>query len=135
MRMLALMLPGVLLLAAVLAAQDNSATVRGILTDTSGAVIPGATVSLATGRMVKSAVTQTDGSYTFIGLAPGEYTVKVAFPGFDAFEKALTAVPGQSAPFAIQLTPSGGTQQVTVSGGGGPELSTDPADSHSALVL
>jgi hypothetical protein len=135
MRMLALMLPGTLLLAAVLAAQENTATLRGTLTDTSGAVIPGATVSLASGKTVKSAVTQTDGSYTFIGLAPGEYAVKVAFPGFDAFEKSLTAVAGQSVPFPIQLTPSGGIQQVTVSGGQGPELSTDPADNQSALVL
>jgi Carboxypeptidase regulatory-like domain len=135
MRMLALMLPGALLLAAALAAQENSATLRGILTDTSGAVIPGATVSLTGGKTVRSAVTQTDGSYALVGLTPGEYTVKVQFPGFDAFEKVVSAGSGESVPFPIQLTPSGGNQQVTVSDGAGPELSTDPADNHSALVL
>src|SRR5579863_183320 len=135
MRALALMLPGTLLLAAVLAAQENSATLRGTLTDTSGALIPGATISLATGRTVMSAVTQTDGSWTFAGLTPGAYTVRVEFPGFDVFQKALTADSGESVPFSIQLTPSGGTQEVTVSGGQGPELSTDPAENQSALVL
>ena len=135
MRRLALTLPGILLLAAVLAAQESSATLHGVLTDTSGAVIPGATISLIIGKTAKSAVTETDGSYTFIGLAPGEYNVKVEFPGFDVFEKTLSVDAAESVPFSIQLTPSGGNQQLTVTGGQGPELSTDPADSHSALVL
>jgi hypothetical protein len=135
MRALALMLPGTLLLAAVAAAQENLTTLRGTLTDTSGAVIPSATISLATSKTVKRTASQTDGSWSFEGLAPGPYTVKVEFPGFNVFEKALMLDAGESIPFAIQLTPSGGNQQVTVSDGQGPELSTDPAGSHSALVL
>jgi hypothetical protein len=141
MRTLALMLPGAfllaaaLLLAAVLAAQENSVILRGTLTDTSGAAIPSAAISLATGKTVKHAATQTDGSWSFEGLAPGPYTVRVEYPGFNVFEKALTVDVGESVPFAIQLTPSGGNQQVTVSGGQGPELSTDPADNQSSLVL
>jgi hypothetical protein len=83
MRMLAVML--VHLTLTRLAAQENSATLRGTLPDKSGAVIPGVTVSLTTGETAKSAVTQTDGSYTFIGLVPGEYMVRVEFPGVRSF--------------------------------------------------
>jgi hypothetical protein len=57
------------------------------------------------------------------------------FPGFEAFEKAFTVDSGESVPVPIQLTPSGDNQQVTVSGGQCPELSMDPANNQSALVL
>jgi hypothetical protein len=123
------------LLATMLVAQQNTGIVRGVLTDTSGAVIPAATVSLTGGDTRKTAVTQADGSYTFPGLPSGDYTVKVEFPGFRIFEKTVTVDAGKSIEFPIQLIPSGGTQAVTVSGGKGPELSTDPSKNQSALVV
>jgi hypothetical protein len=134
MRTLAFILPGILL-ATVLAAQQNSGTLRGVLTDASGAVIPAATVSLTSGNTRKTATTQTDGSYTFVGLAPAEYTIKVEFPGFETFEKPVTVDAGRSVQFSIQLIPGGGRQEVTVSGGKGPELSVDPANNQSALIV
>ena len=72
-------------------AQQTTGTVKGVMTDDSGAVIPAASVSLVGGNGVtKTAQTQADGSYTFVGVAPGDYTVKVAFPGFSPFEKTVT---------------------------------------------
>src|SRR5580700_7360403 len=114
MRTLALMLLGTMA-----AVPQTPGTLRGVLTDSSGAIIPGATVSLTTANNARTATSQTDGLYTFVGLTPGEYTIKVNFPGFEAFEKAVTMDSGKSLQFPIQLTPSGGKQEVTVSGGKG----------------
>ena len=58
--------------------------VTGTVTDDTGAVISGASVSLknnATGT-VANTVTTSAGQYTEEGLQPGRYTVTVAAPGF-----------------------------------------------------
>ena len=53
-------------------------------------MIPAASVSLAaTGGAAKTAQSQADGSYTFVGLAPGQYTVRVTFPGFKTLRNPL----------------------------------------------
>jgi hypothetical protein len=59
------------------------ATLRGTLTDESGAPLPDATVLLnaATGE-AKESVSQGDGSYVFEGLKPGKVTLSVTAPGF-----------------------------------------------------
>ncbi len=67
-------------------AQTGTGTVRGTMTDDSGAVIPAANVTLTGNGVTKTAQTQADGTYMFQGLAPGQYTVKVAFPGFAPVE-------------------------------------------------
>ncbi len=130
MRTLALML-----LATMAATPQTPGILRGVLTDSSGAIIPGATVLLTTGNNAKSATSQADGSYTFVGLTPGDYTIKVDFPGFETFEKTVTVDAGKSVQFPIQLTPGGGKQEVTVSGGKGPELSTEASNNQSALIV
>jgi len=80
-----------LLLAAALTvfsapAQQTTGTLRGVLTDDSGAIIPGATATIIGSGVQKSVRTQNDGSYTFAGLLSGQYTVRVTFPGFSPFE-------------------------------------------------
>jgi len=124
-----------MLLATMAATPQTPGILRGVLTDSSGAIIPGGTVSLTTGNNAKSATSQADGSYTFVGLTPGAYTVKVEFPGFERFEKEVTVDAGKSVQLSIQLIPGGGRQEVTISGGKGPELSTDPSNNQSALVV
>ncbi|MBV9745958.1 MAG: carboxypeptidase regulatory-like domain-containing protein, partial [Acidobacteriia bacterium] len=56
-------------------AQPTGGTVRGTVTDNSGAVVPAATVSLTGNGVERSAQTQADGSYVFQGVTPGQYTV------------------------------------------------------------
>jgi hypothetical protein len=122
-------------IASTIAGQQSSSTVRGILTDASGAVIPAAKVVLISAETRRDAETQVDGSFAFTGLASGEYTAKVEFPGFEPFQKAITLETGRNLQLPIQLIPSGGKQEVTVSGGQGPELSVDAASNASALVV
>src|ERR1035438_6438234 len=84
-----LLLAGALLVGGALA-QQTVGTVKGTLADDSGAVIPAANVTLTGNGATKTAQSQSDGSYTFTGLRPGQYTVSVTFPGFAPFAKPVT---------------------------------------------
>ncbi|MBP1606577.1 MAG: Outer rane receptor for ferrienterochelin and colicin [Acidobacteria bacterium] len=81
-----LVLVAVMLLAGfgVAYAQTGASGLRGKITDAQGAVIPGATVSLAnpaTG-FTRDTVTDASGDYQFVSIPPGTYTLKVELTGF-----------------------------------------------------
>src|SRR5688572_33221282 len=64
-------------------AQVTTATLLGAVRDTSGAVIPGATVIAAhqgTG-VTREAVTDERGEFVLTALATGPYAVRIALPG------------------------------------------------------
>jgi hypothetical protein len=108
-----------------------------VLTDSSGAVIPGAPVMLipaGTGT-TQNTTTAADGSWSFVGVPGGNYTVTVHFPGFGAFEKAIAIQAGRTIDDPIQLVPEAGKQEITVSGGPGPELSLDPGSNASSATI
>src|SRR5258707_14766724 len=60
--------------------------IGGTVTDSSGAVLPGASVTLSNPRGSiggnQEAVTDARGAYQFIRLVPGAYTVKAELEGF-----------------------------------------------------
>src|SRR5215813_11373875 len=57
------------------------ATLRGVITDPSGAIVPGATVTLTTNAgTVTTAVTASDGSFCIAGIATGDCTVQASAP-------------------------------------------------------
>ncbi|HVY91266.1 MAG TPA: carboxypeptidase regulatory-like domain-containing protein [Bryobacteraceae bacterium] len=119
--------------AAVFAQQ--TASLRGILTDSSGAVIPAATVSLNGNGAKKSVQTQADGTYLFPGLTAGDYKLSVNYPGFVAYEHAVTIQPGIASQNPIQLIPGGGKQEVNVTSEVDAAVSVDPNENKSAVVL
>src|ERR1700675_3680184 len=55
-------------------------TLRGVVTDTTGAVGPGATVTANGPSGARTATSASDGSYTFVGLPSGDYTVQASAP-------------------------------------------------------
>ena len=84
---------GLVLLAAALAApapaQDFRGAITGRVTDTSNAVLPGATVTAtntATNQPTSS-VTNSDGLYNLLFLTPGIYNVVTELPGFKKLER------------------------------------------------
>ena len=94
------------LLTANMPAQTASGTLRGRITDPSGAVIPNATVAATTadGKSV-TAVTNSQGIYEFKGLAPGDYTVTATARAFAvAQEEAVKVTAGQVQEFDIALS-------------------------------
>jgi protocatechuate 3,4-dioxygenase beta subunit len=64
--------------------QINNATLTGTVTDATGAVLPGVTITAAntaTG-VVTTSLTNEAGAYTIPSLIPGTYTVSAELPGF-----------------------------------------------------
>src|ERR1017187_7765697 len=74
----------VLLLSSLSVAQRDLGTITGTVTDSTGAVVPGATVTIAadaTGESYKIP-TSASGDYTRVALPTGSYTVTVEAQGF-----------------------------------------------------
>src|SRR5215510_15355157 len=83
MRISVLSLAGLLLLAATAHAQD--AAIAGVVKDSSGAVMPGVSVTAASPVLIeqqRSAVTDGDGRYIITQLRPGVYSVTFNLQGF-----------------------------------------------------
>jgi hypothetical protein len=110
-------------------------TVKGTLTDSSGAVIPAAAVTLAGPGPNRSAQTQADGSYTFNGLAPGSYTVSVSIPGFEPFSKSVKVDGAAAVETPIQLAIRAETQKVTVAGEAVAKVTVEADDNKTAIVM
>lgn len=120
--------------AASLAAQ-NTGTLKGQVTDQSGAAIPNASVTL-TGPNNAVKVAQTDGSgaYSVNGLPPGEYTVRVMAPGFTLFEKpGMTMDTGRVTTLDVPMAIAVEKQEVTVADT--QQIAIDPDKNAGALVL
>jgi hypothetical protein len=68
---------------------QNTAEIYGKVTDASGAIMPGATVTLTSPVLLQplTAVTTETGSYRFPGLGVGTYTIKFELPGFKTVVK------------------------------------------------
>src|SRR5689334_16751986 len=59
----------------------QTGALRGTVTDQSGAIIPGATVTISgPAGLVKSATADSEGVYSFSGLALGDYAVQAVAP-------------------------------------------------------
>jgi outer membrane receptor for ferrienterochelin and colicin len=64
-------------------AQEQRGAIQGIVKDSSGAVLPGATVTIETGTGVKlDAVSDPSGEYRFPSVLPGTYSVSATLSGF-----------------------------------------------------
>ena len=111
-------------------------TVRGEVSDPSGATVAGATV-LLTGPDGKSRdfATNKDGAYEAAGLAPGSYTVKVVAEGFGLFTAANVMVKaGQVQTLKVALTLE--EQKIEIHVEDSPtQLDVDPSNNAGAIIL
>jgi hypothetical protein len=115
-------------------AQIGTATLKGQVTDPSGAVIPGATVTATgPGGKVKVATTNQQGAYTVNALPPGQYTVRVLAKGFAVFESKVDLATSATQTLNAALVVSVDTQEVTVSDQ--LHVDVDPSNNASQLVL
>jgi hypothetical protein len=128
----------VFLASALLAAPvwSQTATLRGLVTDESDAVVPGANVSLeGPGGLSRTGVSGNDGSYVFAALPPGDYTVRASAPGLILRQPAKTTLTAGGHVLNLLLNVVAEKQQVTVEENGAPTVSTDAASNASAVVL
>ncbi|HUK48936.1 MAG TPA: carboxypeptidase regulatory-like domain-containing protein [Terriglobales bacterium] len=106
--------------------QTETGSINGTVTDSTGAVIPGASVtakSVATGaeRPVK---TGSSGEYLIQGLLPGFYDVTATSGNFSPFTTRVEVTVGGKATVDAQLSVSGKTTTVEVVGAGGAVVNT-----------
>ena len=98
-------------------AQVNTASVTGLVTDTAGAVVPSASVTLknkAT-NVETAATTDSSGYYTFAIVPVGDYTVTVERPGFKRVVlEGVKLEVGQKARVDAALEAGAVTETVTV---------------------
>lgn len=89
-RMLVWVCTAVLLGSGVAHAQVQTGSIMGIVTDASGAVLPGVSVTLTSDRLIggpRTQVTDTGGAYRFDRLSPGTYGVKMELQGFRTVDR------------------------------------------------
>src|ERR1700743_2022822 len=90
------------------------AGLEGQLNDTSGAVIPGAAVTISTGSFIRTVTSRADGTFALQGVPPGIYTLSVTAQGFEPQQKPVTLAAGQNAKLAMVLTLAATRQEMTV---------------------
>ena len=90
MRRLGIALVALALAAPLAHAQSQTGSITGVVTDTSGAVLPGVTVSVSGETLiggVQTQVTGVKGGYRFDRLPPGSYDVKFELQGFKTVQQ------------------------------------------------
>jgi hypothetical protein len=99
--------------------QGITGSIAGTVTDSSGAAIAGATVTVrkVDTNSIRTVTTSDVGSYTVTQLAPGRYSVKVDKTGFEVFQQdSFTLAIDQVEKIDARLTIGSEQQTVTVTG-------------------
>ena len=103
-----------------LSAQSLFATLTGVVSDPTGAVVPNATVKLINEQSgsARDTVTNAEGYYTFASVSVGDFTYKltVEAPGFQTYQATGIAIlGGEKRNLNVELTVGKTTQLVEVS--------------------
>jgi hypothetical protein len=115
---------------------QTTTSITGIVSDPSGGVVPGASVTVKEQNTGVTHVTKTDvgGSYSFPSLLPGIYTVTVTYPGFQtAIVTNREVLAAQPAHVDITLQIGSTNTSVTVSAAGA-ELTSTSSSQIASLV-
>jgi len=131
---LASLLTAVLLLVPALVtpagAQTTTATISGVVSDTSGGVIPGVTVTVtspATG-LTRTVTTDSGGRYALPGLSPGVYQLRTDLAGFKPeVRQDINLAVGQTLSLALTLQ-IGAVESVNVVVGTEPIVNTSTSE-------
>jgi hypothetical protein len=99
-------------------AQELAATLTGTVTDPTGAVVQGATVTVhsnETGADVRTVTTDAGGNYSVTNLQPGDYTITIKQAGFSTFAASnVVLLVAQKHTLDVQLKTGEVSQTVTV---------------------
>jgi hypothetical protein len=98
----------------------SAASIAGLVTDSTGATLPGVTVEASSPVLIektRSAVTDERGEYRIVELVPGTYTVTFTLTGFASFRReGLELPPSFNATINAQLRVGAIEETVTVTG-------------------
>ncbi|MGH9335309.1 MAG: carboxypeptidase-like regulatory domain-containing protein, partial [Vicinamibacteria bacterium] len=108
------------LLAVGFAAAQTTGNIDGTVSDDTGAVLPGANVTISSEALLggsRSTVTNDRGTFRFPSLAIGDYSVQAELPGFETVRVDNVAVGlGATATVPITLKVASVSETVTVVG-------------------
>src|SRR5215213_1827601 len=100
-------------------AQRTTGAIVGTVTDESGAVLPGVTVTLSGAGVAGTPSTTTgeNGTFRFPSLPPGEYNLSIQLQGFATVSREKIVVPlGEIVEIPAQMKVSSLQETVTVTG-------------------
>lgn len=102
--------------AAAAPAPQQPASLSGVLSDQSGAVIPGVAVTLTdtASGLAYSTVSDINGAFIFRNLAPSSYQFKAALPGFTTLTNAVTLAAGENQQSRLRMSVGQLTETVAV---------------------
>jgi hypothetical protein len=118
-RFAAVLAVAVLGFTAAASAQQQTGEIFGKVTDNTGAILPGVTVTLTGEALIQpqTAITSTSGSYQFPRIPIGTYTVKFELPGFKTMvREGIRVNVGFNADVTQQMEISTVQETVTVTG-------------------
>ncbi len=100
-------------------AQEFRGRINGVVTDNTGAVLPGVTVSASSPALIQPQVQVTggDGSFRFLALPPGVYTIDFELTGFNSVKRQdVRVVINQTLTVDMQMQVATLQETVTVTG-------------------
>jgi Ca-activated chloride channel homolog len=101
----------------VVIAQSNIGELRGTVTDASGAVLPGAAVTISRPSAAeRRTLTDAKGEFSFVGLQPGSYSVTASLAGFRPTTRAVNVTAGSTSRLTLTLAVASVGETVTVAG-------------------
>jgi hypothetical protein len=101
------------------AAQEFRGRINGTVTDNTGAILPGVTVTATSPALIQPQVqvTGSDGSYRFLALPPGVYAIDFELTGFNTVKRSdVRVVINQTLTVDMQLQVATLQETVTVTG-------------------
>jgi Ca-activated chloride channel family protein len=102
---------------AIVVAQSSMGTIRGVVSDGSGAVMPGVTVTISrSGVADRTAVTNGKGEFVFVGVAPGQYQVTAALRGFATLSVVADVFADRVSSLSLTLNMGSVAETITVTG-------------------
>jgi outer membrane receptor protein involved in Fe transport len=115
---------------ALAAAQAETGKVSGSVTDQSGAVLPGVTVTLKSvdRATTRSTVTNAAGEYVFASVVPGAYEVTAELSGFSTKQTRTTVPVGTTVAVNVQMAVGAQTEVITVVGETAAAINTSTQD-------
>ncbi|MFN7993933.1 MAG: carboxypeptidase regulatory-like domain-containing protein [Bryobacteraceae bacterium] len=117
-------------------AQTTSGTITGTVVDQSGAIVPGAKVTITdeSTRDTRDAVGSDSGEFVFAAVRPSTYTISVEKPGFQRFSQTgiVLATSQRLALGDVRLSVGQSSESVTITAQA-PSVNTEGADTAPAI--
>jgi hypothetical protein len=126
----------VLILSAAVSLFAQNSTLRGVVSDETGGVVPAAAVTLTGSDGVeRTAAADASGAYTFLNVPPGDYTIQASAPQLVMRQVQAVTLRGGAQVVNVRLSVASTVQEIVVEENAGPVVSTDAANNATAVVL